>query len=883
MSIHPRHRPGRREITVLGLTIALCSLLAVLLLAGRDADPGHSAADPAGGLEAPGTSGPDRARAVPPSLPTESQAGTGPHTLPGTVLDAAGNPVAGAAITAEIELGPGMEVAGPGLDTTPVVVAVAGPDGTFSLVGMEAGRHRLRVEAEGIFPSEVRFFEVPADGVRLVVARKVAVQGQVVDATGMPVADMPVRLVSEASGQIEARTDAAGGFVFAELAEGVFHVWAGAGELATPAQVVARLGPGPFEPALLTLGPAAVVTGRVVDRATRQGVSAAVVLSATDSEEPPRYGQSDAHGNFRIEAVPMGRWSADAFAPGYIATEAIELDTGSAIAPVIELTRGGVVAGRVVDQRNQPIMGAVVSVRGTGADGRALAMSEQSLTRTARQFRGRAGPALAGEGPRFIPRGELGVMRGPIPFPPPRGAAALRFAARILEAGDASGEDGALPGLSVPEEVAPAFVTDAQGRFRLTGLPAGQVQVVATHPDYADGTSRIATLGLGERLDDVTVVLVPGVFLVGMVMDQHEEPIVGATLVAQAAGPRAGKGKSGSGPGGPADLADLEASADGARLQAVTGTDGRYRMGPLTSRVRVQVTAVGYGQAERVVNLADQSPDQTAGQTADEPAERTEDFVLVSADATLRGIVRDLAAFPVRGAAVVIQGKESSAAGRRAITDDTGRFYIDQLAPGRYTLNVTHEGFPALATEAGTEAPAEIALPFGGGMAGEVRDVHTGAPVAGARLSARGPGQARAATATTTATADDGAFVLVPLAAGSWTVQVTAAGYVPLTRTVDVPAGQRPGETTAPAVRIELARGATVAGTVRDRDGVRASGVRVSAGAAHTRTDAEGSFLLRDVPAGDTEVTAERDGLRGQLTVPLRPGDEVMTLELTIE
>lgn len=868
MSIHPRHRPGRREVTVLGLTIAVCSLLGVLLLAGRDPHPGTaSTVDPA---RAPGpqqTPGP--ARTVAPSLPPESRAGTGPHTLPGTVLDAAGNPVPGAAITAEIELGPGMEVAGPGLDTTPVVVAVAGPDGTFSLVGMEAGRHRLRVEGEGIFPAEVRFFEVPADGVRLVVARKVAVHGQVVDAAGTPVADMPVRLVSEAVGQVLTRTDAAGGFVFADLSEGVFHAWAGAGELASPAQPVARLGPGPFEPVVLTLGPAVVVAGRVVDRATRQGVSAAIVLGATSSEEPPRYGQSDAHGNFRIEAVPAGRWSADAFAPGYIATEAIELEAGGTIAPVITLTRGGIVAGRVVDRRNLPVAGAMVSVRGTDADGRALAMSEQSLTRTARQFRGRGGPALSGDGQGFLARGELGVLLGPIPFPPPRGAAALRFAARIPDSGDSgageAGADptGALPELVVPEEVASSFVTDEQGRFRLTGLPAGRLQVVATHPDYADGTSRIMPLGLGERLDDVIVVLVPGVFVVGTVMDQHQEPIVGATIVAQAA--QAGKGRR-----GPALAPD-----DGTRLQAVTGTDGRYRLGPLTSGVHLQVTAAGHGQAERTVNLAD----ETADDTADEPVERTEDFVLVRADATLSGIVHDLAGFPVRGAAVAIQGSDGLTSGRRATTDDTGRFYLDQLAPGRYALAVTHAGFPALATEAGTEAPADIALPFGGGMAGEVRDVHTGAPVAGARLSAGGPGQARAETAA----GDDGAFVLLPLAAGSWSVQVTAPGYVPLTQAVDVPAGQRPGETTAPDVRLELARGATVAGTVRDRDGMRAAGVRVSAGAVHTRTDVEGSFLLRDVPAGDTVITAERDGVRGELTVPLRPGDEVMTLEITIE
>src|SRR5690606_33542189 len=111
-------------------------------------------------------------------------------------------------------------------------------------------------------------------------------------------------------------------------------------------------------------------------------------------------------------------------------------------------------------------------------------------------------------------------------------------------------------------------------------------------------------------------------------------------------------------------------------------------------------------------------------------------FVLVSADAALGGVVRDTVGFPVRGAVVAIQGEDGQAAGRRATTDQTGRFYLDDLAPGRYALRVSHADFPPLHdVQATTEALAEIAMPFGGGMEGEVRDAHTGAAVAGARVS----------------------------------------------------------------------------------------------------------------------------------------------------
>ncbi|MEM9493760.1 MAG: carboxypeptidase-like regulatory domain-containing protein, partial [Myxococcota bacterium] len=371
------------------------------------------------------------------------------------------------------------------------------------------------------------------------------------------------------------------------------------------------------------------VTGRVVIAGDGAGLAAAVTLRATDSDEPARHARSGVDGNFRIEGVPPGRWRAEAVAPGYFARESIEFAVGRGFAPTLALIRGGVLSGRVVDQRGVPVVGAVVSAHGSAADGRALAMSEASHLSRLRRASGRAssgGPGPQGAampGRDFVARGELGVMLGPIPYPPPKGAAALRIA-RALDNDDdkddesASASDGtsAITALPVHPDVEPRFVSDSDGRFRITGLEPGTYDLRAAHPDFADGQSAPQTVRAGQTVGDVAVVMVPGVMLVGQVESQNGEIIVGATIVAE---PLTGAAAAGLDPARAASAAlagaigqaspgrpraatghtrlqavtghtrpqavtghnRLQAVTGHNRLQAVTGIDGRYQLGPI--------------------------------------------------------------------------------------------------------------------------------------------------------------------------------------------------------------------------------------------------------------------------------------------------------------
>jgi len=104
-----------------------------------------------------------------------------------------------------------------------------------------------------------------------------------------------------------------------------------------------------------------------------------------------------------------------------------------------------------------------------------------------------------------------------------------------------------------------------------------------------------------------------------------------------------------------------------------------------------------------------------------------------------------------------------------------------------------------------------------------------------------------------------------------------------------VPVANAPGVSTVRDVRIDLARGALLGGTVRDSRGQRLAGAHIvvrpadGGGAEITGdADAQGEFRLHDCPTGNVAVSATQGDLGGSLRVTVRPGDEVLSLELEL-
>jgi murein DD-endopeptidase MepM/ murein hydrolase activator NlpD len=207
-------------------------------------------------------------------------------------------------------------------------------------------------------------------------------------------------------------------------------------------------------------------------------------------------------------------------------------------------------------------------------------------------------------------------------------------------------------------------------------------------------------------------------------------------------------------------------------------------------------------------------------------------------------------------------------------------FYVDPEPVLRQAPVLPVPGYPwrepapvemALATD---DLAAEIAATSGGAaIRAEVRDALSRVWLPGVAIDARGPGGARA-TARTDGTGLASLRGLVP---GRWELRVHAGGYGRVRRVVELGGG---GDHLA---SVELTRGATLAGVVRDRDGVRVAGARVRAARVSTTTDADGRFRLVDAPTGAIDLVAEGDEGEGALALDLVPGDELVTLELRIE
>lgn len=817
--------------------------------------------------------------------------------LSGMIVDGAGIPVPGAEIAAEAETTAQQRAA------PPAIATFSTPDGRFVLGGLAPGRYRVRVSGAGVLAAELRYVHVPADDARIVVSRRVSLEGSVVDGA-RPMAGATVAVLGDAiGGVLEVKADAKGRFSVVNLPEGRYQIYGWRAELAARAVRVARFGAGPFAPVELRVEAAAIVVGTVVDRDEGTGVVAAIELRPSTGDAPPRFARSGADGVFRIEGVPTGRWIADAFAPGYVSLGGVEIDAGKAT-PELAVARGAAIEGRIVSADGKPIVGATVRAFTAGTTQTEYS-ADVDLARL-RRFSGRTieavGDAAAPAGdPQLIPRGELGVMVGAIPPLPGPGAQIAPMAAVVDSSAPNRNFVGDPAPLATDLDRASVWTTGKDGKYRIRGLVRGNVSVIASAPGLAESRSRVVAISAtGELVQNVDIRLSPGIFIVGKVTDQHGTPVTGAELTARP---------------------DF-----GTAVSAFTGDDGRYRVGPIaavidpppraisgraapagtTDRpdsagegaptrgesstspsreraggIELRVSAHGHAEIRRNLDFTARSTDMRA-----RPSESdtwTEDIVLEVADAALAGTVVDSAGVPIGSAQIdVISG---AARRRGAVSSSNGVFSIDQLPRGPVRLRIRHPDFPAEefdAVAAPTGDRVRLQLAPGGAAEGAVVDGGSGTPLSGLTVTAAGPAGASAETSTDKA----GHWRLGPLKVGQWKLVVTQPGYRSYTRVIDVPAASRPGATSLRDIRIDLMRGALVGGTVRDSRGARVVGahivIRSQTGDAQGDTDARGEFRIHDAPTGDIVVSATRDAASGQTRASVRPGTEVLGLAIEL-
>jgi murein DD-endopeptidase MepM/ murein hydrolase activator NlpD len=937
----PKHRPEKfwpRTFAGLALAMAALATFALTRSSGEvKSTPEQVAAAPL--EEVPQTMSP-------PTLPSPPK--TEPvHAVAGWVIDSQGDPMVGVAIhRLKADRSPAA------------LLGVTDAEGAYRLSKPPADGEELLMRGDAVFASTFRHGG-QEKGMRVMGIRRVSLSARVVY-QGAPVARAQVELHdgSGPTGRI-LETDSEGLVRFEELVPGAYEVWARGQGLASRVVREARLSPT-SAPLSLELESAGSGFGKIVD-AQGQGLAASIRLLPASGDYAARQLQTSEDGSFAVEALLPGRWQVEVQAVGYV--RASDFFVEASAAPLdfkVEMQRGGIARGTVVDENGRPVPNARVVLRsqsqtrkiatasampaekamrwvhplatkrampghasrrfGAGRDGvrptecgrghcgvdigsqrgRVVhAAGAARVVKVLRESKGKAGRYIVLEhqgglksfymhldeihadlavgqqvqaGDPIASIGRTGVIRsgphlhfsisqnhgGRTWFIDPEPI--LQHAVVLPEPGELGGRRiAATSTLSIlvasegQDELAPArgdssqtvLVSDHLGRFRRQGLAAGRYTASAYHDSLAPGTSSAFSVSYGQESNEVIVRLQAGVEIFGVVRGPNG-PIADALIVAEESGSLVTRSI--------------------AKTHADSG--GRYRLRPLSGRLSLRVSAPGYGEIERRVDLA-------GGQG--NGRKHSEEFSLAARDQRLEGQIRDSGGFPVRGASIrILSGP--SARGARTTSDEYGNFLIPNLSRGSYRLSVLSEKFPTASKTITTEGTHEIRLVSGGAIHFRLVDAHNRNALAGVRVDAVGPKQGRSSVVTD----QDGVALFPKLGLGAWTLRVRQTGYVAQETRIIVE-GLLGGIAHQAEHTAELSRGASLAGILRDHDGDRVAAARVFLGSQSTVTDQDGRFRLSDVGTGAVRLRAEHDGESGELDLELSPGDEIVTLDIRLE
>ncbi len=414
---------------------------------------------------------------------------------------------------------------------------------------------------------------------------------------------------------------------------------------------------------------------------------------------------------------------------------------------------------------------------------------------------------------------------------------------------DATG--GAVAGAHIEAGEARAM-TGADGKYTML-VKEGTLLVAASSPDYAP-QARYVVVGASGATADFS--LVPGGVIEGIVRDEKtREPVGGANVVTT--------------------RHHVTAGADG-RFRITGLKPGAYELDAFTSgRHSKKPTIVGLGVAEQVADVE----------------------ILVGAGPVVRGIAIDENGAPAEGVKVsTFRGDEA-----QAPTDAKGAFVIEGLAPGRYMVMGSGNGF----VPAGG-APFELANKDVDGVKVTVR---RGVKVRG-HVEPRQVCEVRLDFDDKTLGPREMPMLVSPTTTdGNGDFELPPASPLPYVIAARCPSGDQGSEkvTLAPNmadVTVHVAPGASIAGRVVDGSGKPVAAVTVMAAprsgtertvivnglvtsGAQVITGADGKFELKGLSAATYHVSVLDRGkplpMKNDVTLALGATDHKTGVELSVE
>lgn len=507
-----------------------------------------------------------------------------------------------------------------------------------------------------------------------------------------------------------------------------------------------------------------------------------VSLSSMYPDAGVQHTRTDERGRARFEGVTLVAHELVVTAPGFV-TYVEGIDPMNAEADrwkvQVELEEGVRVSGRVVDQHGRPIAGAVVEAI-AGEDGQS--------------------PRTTGERERF---------------------------------GDAAGFKHGIARRGV--------ITGDDGVFRI-GAGPGKWLVAASHPDYETAGTRISVAG-SAPIEDVEIVLGPGITVTGFVVDAEGAPVGGAEIEL--------RWQFGG-------VLEKTGQADGT---------GRFELRGLPpAPVEIAAIADGGRSDSEALDLSAGAPEQAIILTLENTAQ-------------IRGVVMR-AGEPVPSAQVFyveVANRGAKIHPSVVNTDADGRFVIGGLAAKRLyglTAMLHQDGdswFRTVGAEVRAGDEATLTIPDDGSVRGRVvrKD---GQSTGELTVEIEGSTQPRPL--------QGGGFVFDAVPAGKHQLVIRGRGVSETRIGFEIPSGL-----DFDLGVIELARGRSVAGVVRFFNGEPAGEVDVAVtganGSSHTTTtDDAGRFALT-VPGGQPLTVTARQRRGAFRSLALAANDDASDLTIT--
>ncbi|HYH47126.1 MAG TPA: carboxypeptidase-like regulatory domain-containing protein, partial [Thermoanaerobaculia bacterium] len=585
--------------------------------------------------------------------------------------------------------------------------ALSDKEGRFLLRGLaQAPSYDLTASRTGYRAAQAT---VAAGGeVRLVLERARSAHGVAVDARRLPLAGVEVTVrpspaVSAPDAPVTVLTDGRGRFEVPALPGDRVDLEArrqGFAPTVVPGFVVAP-GAGPADLGTLTLVPGVRIEGRVADAAGRPLAGTGVWL--TEADRPPGRAlaetlrqrepaaTADESGRFAITDVARERMvnvllAREGYVPFWVA--GVEAPTARPLSVVLETASR--LRGRVEDVSGEPVPGASVLLRPAPPPPGTVGVEVRRSENTADAEAGHDGAfAFAEVAPGAVTleasaEGFLPPEPVELQVPPNGEVQDVRL---VLGRGAAvSGWITAAGG----EPVAGARVrigpvqseSDAEGRYRLAGVPPGLKALALSHPAYK-GRNQQVDVQPGENRVDLT--LEKGTTVAGRVVDEAGAPRPGAEVTLRNRSERDPRGYRAS------------SGADG-RFEILAVTDGRFDL---------EAEAGGFAPAVHpsVIEVAGRDVDGIE--------------VVLRRGAILSGRVLGLDSGQV--AAVEVTAERAGRPARSGTVDHTGRYEITALEAGDWHLRARlaggrHEADAWVAIAPG-DREVERDLKLGGGLA----------------------------------------------------------------------------------------------------------------------------------------------------------------------